>query len=328
MALPAHLQKFADNPIKVLDDGHVKLVDVMGDDQAVVDAARVSYGEGTKRVTEDRHLIRYLLRHTHTTPFEMCEIKLRVRVPFYIWKQWMRHRTASINEVSYRYSEAIDSMEKTDPDAWRLQATDNKQGSSGFLTKWPENLGFRQEATMDCPEGAWLGEDYYPSPGSYLSERESRLQDDARELYKERLAFGVAKEEARKDLPLSTYTEAYWKVDLHNLFHFLALRMDAHAQAEIRAYANAIAEIVKVWVPWCWEAFEDYNFRRGAKHFSRLELKGLQAVLQGYMDLLLDNGATDEDEARKAILSEALTGAGVKGREAKEFEAKLLALLG
>lgn len=217
----------------VLNDGFVCLVDVMGDDQAVVQAARVSYGQGTRRVSDDRGLIRYLLRHRHTTPFEMAEVKLLVRVPMDCWRQWIRHRTANVNEYSTRYSLAIDAMQTTPPDAWRTQATENRQGSGALLDA---------------------------ATGEQLTSTESAFQEQARQLYEARIAAGVAREQARKDLPLSTYTEAYWKVDLHNLLHFLALRMDSHAQWEIREYAATIGrEIVQPLFPLVWEAFVDYR---------------------------------------------------------------------
>ena len=217
----------------VLDDGFVCLVDCMGDDSAVVQAARVSYGEGTKRVSDDRTLIRYLLRHRHTTPFEMAEIKFLIRVPMDCWRQWIRHRTANVNEYSTRYSVAIDSAQATPPDAWRNQAASNRQGSAGLIA---------------------------PELGQSLTEDEHHLQVLARQVYQKRLEAGVAREQARKDLPLATYTEAYWKVDLHNLLQFLALRMDSHAQKEIRDYATAIGEkIVQPLFPVVWEAFLDYR---------------------------------------------------------------------
>jgi thymidylate synthase (FAD) len=217
----------------VLDDGFVCLVDVMGDDQAVVQAARVSYGEGTRKVSDDRGLIRYLLRHRHTTPFEMVEIKFLVRVPMDCWRQWIRHRTANVNEYSTRYSLAIDATQTTAPDAWRRQAEQNRQGSTGRL---------------DAETGA------------RLTAAEAEFQAAARQLYEQRIELGVAREQARKDLPLSTYTEAYWKVDLHNLLHFLALRMDSHAQEEIRLYAATIGEqIIRPLFPLVWEAFSDYR---------------------------------------------------------------------
>jgi thymidylate synthase (FAD) len=219
--------------LPVLDDGFVRVVDYMGGDESIVQAARVSYGAGTKRISEDRGLIRYLMRHRHTTPFEMCEIKLHVRVPMDCWRQWIRHRTANINEYSTRYSLAIDSAQGTSREQWRRQSSANRQGSDEAID-------------------AAVGHD--------LSERERQLQTLAREVYEERIAAGVAREQARKDLPVSTYTEAYWKIDLHNLFNFLALRMDEHAQEEIRLYASAIGErIVATWCPLAWEAFVDYS---------------------------------------------------------------------
>jgi thymidylate synthase (FAD) len=236
----------------VLDDGFVCLVDCMGDDSSIVQAARVSYGAGTKKVSDDRTLIRYLLRHRHTTPFEMAELKLLVRVPMDCWRQWIRHRTANVNEYSTRYSVAIDSAQATAPEQWRTQSSVNRQGSEGFL---PADVG------------------------NTLTDSERAFQEAAEKLYFERLDAGVAREQARKDLPLCTYTEAYWKIDLHNLLHFLALRMDEHAQWEIRQYATTIGEqIVRPLFPVCWEAFEDY--RRGAMFLSRLDVAVMTRLVQ------------------------------------------------
>ncbi|MCP4572214.1 MAG: FAD-dependent thymidylate synthase [bacterium] len=276
----------------VLDDGFVRVVDYMGDDAAVVQAARVSYGAGTKKVSDDRGLIRYLLRHRHTTPFEMCSLKLHIRVPMDAWRQWIRHRTASVNETSTRYSVAIDAAQRTAPDQWRIQAVNNKQGSDGAID---EDLGTK------------------------LTAEEADLQDRIRTVYNGRLEQGVAREQARKDLPLCTYTEAYWKMDLHNLLHFLSLRMDSHAQKEIRDYATVIGrEIVARWVPAVWEAFEDYRF--GATHFSRLET-----------DVLAAMGAGDMDHAMAMAreigwLKESKKGGWLRHRERQEFEEKLQAL--
>ncbi len=240
-------QKFS-----VLDDGFVCLVDCMGDDSSIVQAARVSYGAGTKKVSDDRTLIRYLLRHRHTTPFEMAELKLLVRVPMDCWRQWIRHRTANVNEYSTRYSVAIDATQTTPPEQWRTQSSVNRQGSEGFL---PIEVG------------------------TQLTASEQAFQDAAEKLYIDRLDAGVAREQARKDLPLCTYTEAYWKIDLHNLLHFLALRMDEHAQWEIRQYATTIGEqIVRPLFPICWEAFEDY--RRGAMFLTRLDVGVVQRLSQ------------------------------------------------
>ena len=262
MARPrvAALDEILGVPFAVLDDGFVRVVDYMGDDAAIVQAARVCYGDGTKAVSDDRGLIRYLLRHRHTTPFEMCELKLHVRVPMDAWRQWIRHRTASVNETSTRYSIAIDAAQRTAPDAWRLQAADNRQGSDG---------------AFDATRGRRA-----------LRARKRELQDRARAVYEERLDRGVAREQARKDLPLCTYTEAYWKIDLHNLLHFLSLRMDAHAQQEIRDYATVIGEqIVARWVPLAWEAFQDYRF--GAHALSRIESEILAQLGQGDRDAAL-----------------------------------------
>jgi len=244
------LDKILGKAFKVLDDGFVRVVDYMGTDESIVQAARVSYGKGTKKRHEDRGLIRYLLRHHHTTPFEMCEIKLHVRVPMDAWRQWIRHRTANINEYSTRYSVAIDATQMTAPDEWRLQATSNRQGSQGTV-----------ESKM----------------GEELSKQEEELHKLSRNIYNERLDLGIAREQARKDLPLCTYTEAYWKIDLNNLLRFLRLRMDEHAQYEIRCYAETIGhQIVSKWCPLAWEAFLDYGWE--GTSLSIMERNILQAI--------------------------------------------------
>lgn len=251
--------------IGVLDDGFITLVDTMGDDAAIVQAARVSYGKGTKHISQDRGLIRYLMRHRHTSPFEMCEIKLHVRMPMDCWRQWIRHRTANVNEYSTRYSIAIDAAQRTAPDQWRFQAKDNRQGSAGEL---------------------------YPKEGRPFSEREAEIIDSARKVYHERLEAGIAREQARKDLPLSTYTEAYWKIDLHNLLHFLELRMDEKAQYEIRQYASAIGrQIVSRWVPLTWEAFLDYRFE--SMSLSRIEVELLAMLHAGREENVLTTMQTN-----------------------------------
>jgi thymidylate synthase (FAD) len=274
----------------VLDDGFVRVIDYMGSDEAIVQAARISYGTGTKQYHEDRGLIRYLMRHRHTTPFEMCELKLHVRVPMDTWRQWIRHRTANVNEYSTRYSVAIDSAQRTPAVDWRIQATSNRQGSSGSV---PHSAGAR------------------------LSDREAELHNLSREIYRERLEAGVAREQARKDLPLSTYTEAYWKIDLHNLFHFLSLRMDLYAQHEIREYANTIGnEVVAKWCPIAWEAFLDYTLQ--GIELSAKELVILRALLQ-----------SAEQGRLAAVQAGLLNTDGTvpkRSRELDEFEAKLTAL--
>jgi thymidylate synthase (FAD) len=285
----AALDEILGRPFPVLDDGFVRVIDYMGDDAAVVQAARVSYGAGTRKVSDDRGLIRYLLRHRHTTPFEMCELKLHVRVPMDAWRQWIRHRTASVNETSTRYSIAIDAAQRTPSDQWRLQAASNRQGSEGALD---------------------------PDEGAALSAEEAELQDRVRAVYEERLERGIAREQARKDLPLCTYTEAYWKIDLHNLLHFLALRMDSHAQKEIRDYATVIGEeIAARWVPVTWEAFQDY--RSGALTLSRLERRILAALGRGRPDAARELA----EQAGWLEISEK-SGTLKRHRERAEFEAK------
>ena len=235
---------------RVLDNGFVRVIDYMGSDSSIVQAARVSYGAGTKEIQEDRGLIRYLMRNRHSTPFEMCEIKFHVRVPMDTWRQWIRHRTANVNEYSTRYSVAIDAAQRTPPNGWRLQTTTNRQGSKGALD-------------------VHVGEE--------LSKQEEELQKISREIYEGRLKRGIAREQARKDLPLSTYTEAYWKIDLHNLLHFLELRMDPHAQAEIRAYAQVIGdEIVQRWCPVAWTAF--CNYRMESMSLTSLDIAIIRAL--------------------------------------------------
>ncbi|HBO46391.1 MAG TPA: FAD-dependent thymidylate synthase [Planctomycetaceae bacterium] len=275
----------------VLDDGFVRVVDYMGADESIVQAARVSYGRGTRQVHEDRGLVRYLMRHRHTTPFEMCEIKLHVRVPLDCWRQWIRHRTASVNEYSTRYSEAIDASRKTARDEWRRQSSDNRQGS---------------------------GEGIDARTGEHLSERERELQNLAREVYAERLAGGVAREQARKDLPLSTYTEAYWKIDLHNLLHFLSLRLDERAQHEIRSYATVIGnEIVSRWCPIAWEAFQDYRLHAMCLTATECAIisQASSACIEDALATARDAGWLESDEA------------GLRhNRERRECEAKLKTL--
>jgi thymidylate synthase (FAD) len=281
-------------PFKVLDDGFVRVVDYMGSDESIVQSARVSYGKGTRKVHEDRGLIRYLMRHRHTTPFEMCEIKLHVRVPMDAWRQWIRHRTANVNEYSTRYSVAIDAAQTTAPGEWRLQSSGNRQGSAGFVDA---------------------------RAGETLSKQEADLHRDARRIYEERIAMGVAREQARKDLPLSTYTEAYWKIDLHNLLHFLELRMDAHAQWEIRQYAATIGEqIVQPLFPLVWEAFIDY--RREAVHLTRLDRELIARLVQR---LAQQRKSAASEEDFLAVQDKSWAGL-TRCRERDECRAKLVAL--
>lgn len=215
-------------PVPVLDKGFVRVVETMGGDTSIVQAARVSYGAGTKSVREDKKLIEYLLRNEHLSPFEMAEIKVHVKAPIFVARQWVRHRTASWNEVSARYSEVPDEFYVPAPEAVATQAKTNKQGRG-------EPLGPRDtDAARTMIEGG--------------SKR-------AFNTYKCLLSLGVARELARSVLPVNFYTEWYWKVDLRNLLHFLDLRLDPHAQYEIREYAKALEQIVAAWVPWTHEAW-------------------------------------------------------------------------
>lgn len=235
---------------QVLDKGFVRLVDTMGNDSSIVQAARVSYGVGTKSTREDASLINYLMEKDHTTPFEMCEIKLHLKMPIFIARQWMRHRTASINEISGRYSQIKDEYYVPIKEDIKSQSTYNKQGSQGDL--------------FDI----------------YRQEFLDNLGNNCRNIfndYQEDLGHGVSREMARIGLPINTYTEFYWKIDLHNLLHFLRLRLDSHAQWEIRQYAIAIKDIVKQWVPVTWEAFKEHKYY--AVKFSRSEHKALQELL-------------------------------------------------
>lgn len=225
-------EKILDDGIKCLDHGFVRLVDHMGGDGAIVQAARVSYGKGTKKVSQDRGLIRYLMRHRHTTPFEMVEFKFHCKMPIFIARQWVRHRTANINEYSLRYSVASDEFYIPGNQDILFQSATNKQGRS--IDDVPENLKAKvQKYFMDI----------------------SKLTYEA---YQDMNSAGIARELARGILPVNLYTEWYWKNDLHNIFHFLHLRMDSHAQYEIRVFANAMAEYVKRVAPVAYEAFEDY----------------------------------------------------------------------
>jgi thymidylate synthase (FAD) len=217
--------------IPVLDKGFVRLVDAMGDDRRIVQAARVSYGEGTKTVREDAALIDYLMRHRHTSPFEMVEFTFHVKAPIFVTRQWFRHRTASVNEISARYSVLKDAFYEPAPAELRAQSEANKQVGEGAL---PAGDAARAAALL------------------------AEAEREAYARYQKLLELGVAREQARSVLPVGIYTEFYWKQDLHNLLHFLKLRLDHHAQAEIRAYARAVAEFVKARVPLVWRSFEEH----------------------------------------------------------------------
>ncbi|MBT3591091.1 MAG: FAD-dependent thymidylate synthase [Candidatus Marinimicrobia bacterium] len=234
--------RLPEDAIKCLDKGFVRLVDSMGGDDAIVQAARVSYGQGTSKVSQDRGLIRYLMRHRHTTPFEMVEFKFHCKMPIFVARQWVRHRTANINEYSLRYSEARDEFYMPEPEHIQFQSALNKQGRSG-------------EVPVELKQKVF---DYFKKN----SERSFAL-------YQELNEAGVARELARSLLPVNIYTEWYWKNDLHNLLHFIGLRSDGHAQYEIRVFSDAMAHYVKEKAPFAWEAYQDYVVH--GMRFSRVE---------------------------------------------------------
>ena len=260
----AALEDILYEPLPVLDQGFVRVIDYMGDDGAIVQAARVSYGRGTRRVREDAGLIRYLLRHRHTTPFEMCEIKYHVKLPIFVARQWIRHRTANVNEYSARYSVLDREFYIPAPETLAAQATRNRQGRGDTLT------GEEAARVLDI-----LRED---SARAYADYQEMLNEDDVGNVI-DPARDGLAREMARMNLPLNIYTQWYWKIDLHNLLGFLSLRADSHAQYEIRAYADAMLESVKRWVPLTYAAFEDYIM--GGASISATGLKVVRRMLAG-----------------------------------------------
>ena len=258
------LEEVLYRPLPVLDYGFVRVIDYMGDDAAIVQAARVSYGRGTSKMRDDRGLIRYLMRHRHTTPFEMCELKLHVKLPIFVARQWIRHRTASVNEYSARYSILDREFYLPEPAILAEQSRTNRQGRETTLSPG------QAAAVLDIlRDDALRCYDHYEE---LLNEDElgSARRDDAPQL---------ARELARMNLTLNYYTQWYWKVDLHNLLHFLSLRMDPHAQYEIRVYADVIGSLVEKWVPLAWEAFRDYRLQ--GMSLSRMEVLAVEALLRG-----------------------------------------------
>ena len=250
--MEAHLYK----AIPVLDHGFVRVIDYMGDDAAICQAARVSYGKGTKSVSNDAGLIRYLMRHWHSTPFEMCEIKLHVKLPVFVARQWIRHRTANVNEYSARYSILDREFYIPAPEALAAQSVVNNQGRGEALEGEEADRVLR-----------------------YLRDDAMRAYDHYEEMISQEGQKGLARELARMNLPANVYTQWYWKVDLHNLLHFLRLRADAHAQYEIRVYADAICDVVADWVPFAYKAFEDY--RMGGATLSATALDCVRRMLKG-----------------------------------------------
>lgn len=279
------------NYIPCLDHGFVRLIEVMGDDASIVQAARVSYGQGTKSVRADRGLIFYLMQHQHTTPFEMVEFKFHCKMPIFVARQWIRHRTANVNEVSGRYSVMEDIFWTPSLEDLRKQSFTNRQGSvEGDIISEPEAREIQKTFMED----------------------QRRIYDE----YRHYLNVGVAREVARANLPLSIYTEWYWKIDLHNLLHFLQLRLDPHAQKEIRIYAEAMAHFVKQKCPIVWESFEEHILH--ANKLSNNEGKLLAAVI-------LENGLWPEIEARRLeqLKKEEATPARIE-RELADLKQRLL----
>jgi thymidylate synthase (FAD) len=251
-------------PLPVLDHGFVRVIDYMGDDAAIVQAARVSYGKGTRKARDDAGLVRYLMRHRHTTPFEMCEIKYHVKLPIFVARQWIRHRTANVNEYSARYS--IMDREYYIPALAQLgtQSSANRQGRGDVLE------GEEADYVLNV-----LKEDAERCHADY----EAMLNEDAEGNPRDSARRGLARELARMNLTLNTYTQWYWKIDLHNLLHFLSLRADPHAQYEIRVYAEAMLETVKRWVPVTYDAF--VNYRMGGAQISASGLAVIRRLLAG-----------------------------------------------
>ena len=266
-----------DKEFQVLDKGFVRLVDYLGGDERIVQSARVSYGAGTRSVRQDRGLINYLMRNRHTSPFEQVVLTFHAKMPIFVARQWVRHRTASLNEMSGRYSVMEDEFYVPDPDYVAAQATDNKQGREAQAL--PDDLV--EEVREKLMEGQRTGY----------------------EAYEQLLETGLARELARINLPVSLYTQWYWRIDLHNLFHFLALRMDRHAQYEIRAYANVMCDITERVAPMATEAFREHIL--GGESFSATEMIAVRSLAAG------------------ASFEDAATEAGIRGKALERFRAKL-----
>jgi len=258
------LEKMLYEPVPVLDHGFIRVVDYMGDDEAIVQAARVSYGRGTRRTSEDQGLINYLMRHRHTTPFEMCEIKYHVKLPIFVARQWIRHRTANVNEYSGRYSILDNEFYIPAPEHLAAQATTNRQGRGTILE------GAAAQHVLDL-----LREDAERAYRGYVE----LLNEDAAGTPIDPSRPGLARELARMNLSLNFYTQWYWKTDLHNLMHFLSLRADPHAQYEIRAYAEAMLGTLARWVPMTYAAFLEY--RMNAALISATALAVIRRMLAG-----------------------------------------------
>ncbi len=270
-AVSPELEEVLYKPFKVLDHGFVRVIDYMGNDTAIVQAARVSYGVGTKKTNQDKGLIHYLVRHRHTTPLEMCEIKFHIKLPIFVARQWIRHRTANVNEYSARYSILGKDFYIPEPDQCAVQSKTNMQGRGDVLSK-VEAEKVRKLLIEDA-------ERCYANYEAMLNEN---INGDTVDESKPKLT----RELARMNLTLNYYTEWYWKIDLHNLLHFLNLRSDSHAQYEIRVYAEVMLDLVKKWVPFVYEAFEEYYL-----HGSYISRKGLEVV----RDMISGKATTQEE---------------------------------
>ena len=273
------LEKILYEPIKVLDHGFIRVIDYMGTDASIVQAARVSYGKGTKQTNQDRGLINYLMRHKHTTPFEMCDIKFHVKLPIFVARQWIRHRTSSVNEYSARYSILGNEFYLPEKQQLSSQSSVNKQGRAD--NNLPEEyvdkvLGILKSDSLQC----------YNHYVELMNENEDGMVIDEN-------SYGIARELARMNLTLNYYTEWYWKINLHNLLHFVRLRADAHAQYEIRVYAQVMLDIIKKWVPFTFDAFEEYQLE--SVHISRSAMNALKKMLNGE-DVSFENSAMTKRE--------------------------------
>jgi len=259
------LENILHERLSVLDHGFVRVIDYMGNDEAIVQAARVSYGKGTKHGSSDRHLIRYLMKNVHTTPFEMCEIKLHIKLPIFVARQWVRHRTANINEYSARYSVLGKEFYLPDKTQIAAQSVQNKQGRGHSLSE-EESMRILDVLRTESERAYGTYSDLMG-----VTEGETEQYSD--------LTRGLSRELARMSLTLNYYTEWYWKIDLHNLLRFLKLRASPHAQFEIRAYAEVILDIVKKWVPHTYEAFVDYQME--SYTLSKLALEVVKRMIRG-----------------------------------------------
>ena len=273
------MEKILYKPIPVLDYGFIRVIDYMGDDSSIVQAARVSYGKGTKKISQDKGLINYLMRHAHTTPFEMCEIKFHIKLPIFIARQWVRHRTASINEYSARYSVLDKEFYIPSREDLAAQSSSNKQGREDFLSEAESNevLNFLNTDSKNCYE-------HYIKMLN-ISEKTGEPLDKNKK--------GLTRELARMNLTLNYYTQWYWKIDLHNLLHFLRLRADSHAQFEIREYAIAMLDILKKWVPYTYEAF--LNYKLNSVNLSCNAWQVVKSMLSGKKIKQKDSGVSKRE---------------------------------